>query len=261
MTGMDSRNWRQASATPIRQYHRPYTPQQGGAPESMQTFSGAMMSPSFSSPQMSTPGTSQIQKGSQQAFPSPASHASLSGFDPRPTSSASGYSGYSASTIPRNFRVSPSIHSGIGVSGGVTGSRHHSSSPFVPVQYNLAQGQNNHFPGVLHTATLSPDASRRAVDVARRMSLKKSKAPAKFNLLIVGGQGTGKTTFIRTLLDTLDLSACTPDVRRGESCAQPPVSIRFTDICLYFLCSNRNIRDKRALTHDQEVHIHASTRA
>ncbi len=113
-----------------------------------------------------------------------------------------------------SFRVSPSLHTGIGVAGGVTGAAHAHilNQPMYSIAASHALGAD-----VVASTTLSPDAARRAVDMARRKSLKKSKAPHTFNVLLIGAKGAGKTTFVRTLLDTVDLGACSLQARRGKS--------------------------------------------
>lgn len=57
----------------------------------------------------------------------------------------------------------------------------------------------------------SPSQRRQVIDTARRMSLKRSKAPIELNLMLVGATGTGKTSFVRSLLATCDLSLCSDE--------------------------------------------------
>lgn len=68
----------------------------------------------------------------------------------------------------------------------------------------------------------SPSQRKSMVDAARKMSLKRSKAPSELNIMVVGGRATGKTSWIRTLLSTCDLSVCSEEARLGEK-----VFIRF----------------------------------
>ena len=84
--------------------------------------------------------------------------------------------------------------------------------------------------------TLSPDAARRAVDMARNKSLRKIKAPNRFNVLLVGAQGTGKTSFARTLLETIDLGLCGRAVRDGKCFERKSVCVErgvLTDAFLF----------------------------
>lgn len=62
----------------------------------------------------------------------------------------------------------------------------------------------------------SPSQRKSMVDAARKMSLKRSKAPNELNIMVVGSRATGKTSWIRTLLSTCDLSACSEEARQGE---------------------------------------------
>lgn len=64
-----------------------------------------------------------------------------------------------------------------------------------------------------------PTASQRrqVIDTARSQSLRRAKAPAELNLMTFGATGTGKTSFIRTLLATCDLSLCTDEAKRAAS--------------------------------------------
>lgn len=59
----------------------------------------------------------------------------------------------------------------------------------------------------------TPAQRKQVIDAARRVSLKRAKAPCEFNILVVGGRMTGKTSFIRTLLSTCDLHHCSEEVR------------------------------------------------
>lgn len=64
-----------------------------------------------------------------------------------------------------------------------------------------------------------PTASQRrhVMDVARSQSLRRAKAPAELNLMVFGASGTGKTSFIRTLLATCDLSLCTDEAKKAAA--------------------------------------------
>ncbi|PWN34042.1 uncharacterized protein FA14DRAFT_161603 [Meira miltonrushii] len=64
-----------------------------------------------------------------------------------------------------------------------------------------------------------PTASQRrhVMDAARSQSLRRAKAPAELNLMVFGATGTGKTSFIRTLLATCDLSLCTDEAKKAAS--------------------------------------------
>lgn len=64
-----------------------------------------------------------------------------------------------------------------------------------------------------------PTASQRrhVIDAARSQSLRRAKAPAELNLMVFGATGTGKTSFIRTLLATCDLSLCTEEAKKAAS--------------------------------------------
>ncbi|CEH17532.1 CELL DIVISION CONTROL PROTEIN 11 [Ceraceosorus bombacis] len=46
----------------------------------------------------------------------------------------------------------------------------------------------------------SPQARRAAIEAGRRRSLRRSKAPTPLNILVAGAAGTGKTSWIRTLI-------------------------------------------------------------
>jgi hypothetical protein len=59
----------------------------------------------------------------------------------------------------------------------------------------------------------SPAQRKQVIDAARRVSLKKAKAPSEFNILVMGAKATGKTSWIRTLLSTLDVGHCSEEVK------------------------------------------------
>ncbi|UZJ55317.1 hypothetical protein CBS101457_004637 [Exobasidium rhododendri] len=64
--------------------------------------------------------------------------------------------------------------------------------------------------------TMTPKKSQ-VVNAGRRTNRKKGKAPTDFNLMVAGGKMTGKTSWIRTLLSTIDLSQCTEETKIGAS--------------------------------------------
>lgn len=65
--------------------------------------------------------------------------------------------------------------------------------------------------------TSTPAQTKRMIDTARQVSLRKSKAPSELNIVVTGARMTGKTSWIRTLLSTLDLGFCSDETRLAAS--------------------------------------------
>lgn len=61
----------------------------------------------------------------------------------------------------------------------------------------------------------SSDRNGADVDMERRMALKRSKAPLALNIMVAGAKNSGKTSWIRTLLSTCDLSQSREEVKRA----------------------------------------------
>lgn len=75
--------------------------------------------------------------------------------------------------------------------------RHHSSisSPPAAAPPDFRQSPNAFPPA-------SPAARRAAIEAGRSMSLRRSKAPTSLNVLVAGAKGCGKTSWIRTLVES-----------------------------------------------------------
>lgn len=58
------------------------------------------------------------------------------------------------------------------------------------------------------STSTSPQQRRQMIETGRRKSLKRSRAPTELNVVVAGACNTGKTSWIRTLLSTCDLSRC-----------------------------------------------------
>ncbi|KAI0259803.1 Septin-domain-containing protein [Gloeopeniophorella convolvens] len=61
-----------------------------------------------------------------------------------------------------------------------------------------------------------PSAFRPSPAPTVRLSQRRARVPPKFNLMVVGAQGTGKTSLLRLLLDTADISAAATAEQRAS---------------------------------------------
>ncbi|KAJ7784517.1 septin family protein [Mycena metata] len=83
------------------------------------------------------------------------------------------------------------------------------------------------------------DNRKSAAPSATRYSQRRARIPPTFNLMVVGGKGTGKTSLLRLLLDTADVSpTATVDQRaavqrflRGHPKATPTIQTACVEIC------------------------------
>lgn len=57
----------------------------------------------------------------------------------------------------------------------------------------------------------TPAQRKQMIDTARRTTLRKAKAPSEYNILVMGAIKTGKTSWIRTMLSTMNLDACSDE--------------------------------------------------
>lgn len=77
--------------------------------------------------------------------------------------------------------------------------------------------------------TLNPAQQRKAHELGRSLSLKKSKIPKNLNLLVAGAKNSGKTSWIRSFLETLELGSAVgigQGVKEGENHKPAAIWIR-----------------------------------
>ncbi|KAJ7863054.1 Septin-domain-containing protein [Mycena olivaceomarginata] len=88
-------------------------------------------------------------------------------------------------------------------------------------------------------APLAFDNRKSTAPTVSRYSQRRARVPPTFNLMVVGGKGTGKTSLLRLLLETADISpTATVDQRaavqrflRGPPKATPIISTACVEIC------------------------------
>jgi len=86
-----------------------------------------------------------------------------------------------------------------------------SSLPQIDTPQSPPQGKPaGHSISSFYTSQPPPPSAfetrKQPVHVRTRLSQRKARSPTTFNIMVVGAQGTGKTSLLRLLLDTADIS-------------------------------------------------------
>lgn len=91
----------------------------------------------------------------------------------------------------------------------------HHSNPFIPNLFNN-NSHNDFRQSPFANPPPNPSVQRKIHEMARNRSLKKSKVPKNFNILVAGSKDSGKTSWVRSFLETLELGQSALNVKEGE---------------------------------------------
>ncbi|KAI6030866.1 Septin-domain-containing protein [Pisolithus orientalis] len=80
---------------------------------------------------------------------------------------------------------------------------------------SLYMSPQSAYPAFDHWRSGTPASTNAPTVVARRVH-RKNRNPPAFNLMVVGGRGTGKTSLLRLLLDTSDISSAASEEQRAS---------------------------------------------
>ncbi|KAF8195430.1 septin family protein [Pholiota molesta] len=113
---------------------------------------------------------------------------------------------------------------------------------------------------------------KKVVPLVGRYSQRRVRIPPTFNLMVVGGKGTGKTSLLRLLLETADTSPARRPVLKGSTKATQAIQTACVEICESRFDRSRELKLERQVNTiikyeskvvrqskgDQHIHLPAS---